>query len=189
MTRTADRIVETMQHLIQTRGFSAVSYQDIADELGIRKASIHYHFATKTELGVAVVEHYATAMADSLQAATELSAWRQLDAYLAPIRDFADTADKICLCGALAGEYLALPVEMRAVVSDFFASSQQWLEKLLKDGRRSGEFAFEGSARQQARLAFSALQGALLVKRTNGDAGQLKDVIAGLKARLKADPV
>jgi TetR/AcrR family transcriptional repressor of nem operon len=46
------------ERLIQTRDYSAFSYQDIADRLGIRKASIHEHFPSKTDLGIAVVERY-----------------------------------------------------------------------------------------------------------------------------------
>ena len=53
---TAEQILDTMQDLIQVRGFNAVSYQDIADRIGIRKASIHYHFPTKFALGAAVIE-------------------------------------------------------------------------------------------------------------------------------------
>src|SRR6185369_16920377 len=55
LSTTAAQILDAAETLIQTRSYSAFSYQDIADELGIRKASIHYHFATKADLGVAVV--------------------------------------------------------------------------------------------------------------------------------------
>jgi len=51
----AEEILDLAETLIQTRGYSAFSYQDIADSLGIRKASIHYHFPSKTDLGIAVV--------------------------------------------------------------------------------------------------------------------------------------
>ena len=50
---TAEDILDRAEALIQTRGYSAFSYQDISDTLGIRKASIHYHFPSKTDLGVA----------------------------------------------------------------------------------------------------------------------------------------
>jgi len=187
MTDTKDNILDTMQALIQTRGYSAVSYQDIAAELGIRKASIHYHFATKSELGVAVVERYGREFGALLQTATEKGHGprRLLDIFMQPFVQFGNTEDKICLCGALAGEFLALPPEMQAMVSEFFENQQLWLEKLLRKGRADHEFFFDGSPRRQARLIFSALQGALLLKRSNRDSGQLRDVIAEIKARLK----
>lgn len=184
---TKNRILDTMQALIQTRGYSAVSYQDIADQLGIRKASIHYHFATKNELGVAVIERYGRAFEDLLATANERRAgcWQLLDLFVQPFLEFAETADKICLCGALAGEFLALPKDMQRIVGQFFDKQQSWLEKLLRDGKKSDKFAFTGSPRRQARFIFSALQGALIVKRSNGDTAQLQDVVAEIRARLK----
>lgn len=187
MSNTKDRILDTMQALIQTRGYSAVSYQDIADELGIRKASIHYHYATKSDLGVAVIERYEQAFTALLVDAKSngFGPWRLLEVYMKPFLEFGSTPDKICLCGALAGEFLALPKEMQESVTLFFEQQQSWLEKLLRSGRKTGEFDFSGSARRQASLIFSALQGALLIKRSNGSAGQLHDVIAEIKVRLK----
>lgn len=189
MSDTKDRILNTMQALIQTRGYSAVSYQDIADELGIRKASIHYHFATKNDLGVAVIERYGEMFGELLTAAKDdgSGSWRLLDVYMEPFLEFGGTTDKICLCAALAGEFLALPKDMQKIVTQFFEQQQSWLEKLLQSGRKTGKFDFSGSARRQASLIFSALQGALLIKRSNGSAGQLRDVIAEIKARLKED--
>lgn len=97
MTDTKDNILDTMQALIQTRGYSAVSYQDIAAELGIRKASIHYHFATKSELGVAVVERYGREFGALLQTATEKGHGprRLLDIFMQPFVQFGNTEDKI----------------------------------------------------------------------------------------------
>lgn len=186
MSDTAHRILDVTQMLIQTRGFSAISYNDIATALDIRKASIHYHFATKSDLGVAVVKRYASRLSAAMQEATDagLDSWRLFDAYLVPMREFAESPDRICLCGALAGEFLALPAPMQKEVTHFFEANQQWLEHVIRSGRRAGAFSFSGPARRQARLAFSALQGALLVKRTNGDTKQIDDVIAGLKKCL-----
>ena len=44
---------------MQVRGFNGFSYADIASELGITKASLHYHFPGKAELGEALIERYA----------------------------------------------------------------------------------------------------------------------------------
>lgn len=186
MSSTAEHILDVMQRLIQTRGYSAISYKDIADELNIRKASIHYHFATKEALGVAVIERYGQQIEVAIESMRdETDVWVLLEGYLTPFRDFGDSNDRICLCGALSGELLALPDAMRSLVAEFFDQHQKWLTQLLSKGRKAGQFSFTGPPRRLARLTFSALQGALLVKRTTGDAGQISDVIAELKARLK----
>ena len=111
-SKTAEEVLDLAETLIQTRGYSAFSYQDIADALGIRKASIHYHFPSKTDLGLAVVDRYAErfgAALDAIAADTKQSSLAMLDHYAAPYLELAKTPDKVCLCGALAGEMMALP--------------------------------------------------------------------------------
>ena len=187
-SKTAEEILDIAEMLIQTRGYNAFSFQDIADRLGIRKASIHYHFASKTALGVAVVERYSTgftAALEAIEADDSQSAMTMFDCYTGPYREFADTPDRVCLCGALAGEILALPVEMRERVEAFFKMHLDWLERIVARGVTRGEFKIAMSEAQMARTMFSALQGALLVKRTTGDATQMADVIDVLKAQLR----
>jgi AcrR family transcriptional regulator len=54
---THDSLIELTDTLIQQNGYQGFSYADLADGLGIRKASIHYHFQTKTDLGLAYCEY------------------------------------------------------------------------------------------------------------------------------------
>ena len=96
-SETAGQILDLAETLIQTRGYSAFSYQDIADSLGIRKASIHYHFPSKADLGVAVVDRYVARFAAGLAeiaADTANSSMAMLDHYVAPYLQFAATADR-----------------------------------------------------------------------------------------------
>ena len=65
---TATRILDSAERLVQHRGFNGFSYADVASELGITKASLHYHFAGKAELGQALVERYAARFAAALEA-------------------------------------------------------------------------------------------------------------------------
>jgi TetR/AcrR family transcriptional repressor of nem operon len=186
-SETAEKILDLAETLIQTRGYSAFSYQDISSSLGIRKASIHYHFPSKTDLGIAVIDryvaHFGAALA-MLAADETRSSMAVLELYLEPYVGFADTTDRVCLCGALAGEILVLPPEMRSRVEGFFRSHQEWLTKILKRGRARGEFRLVAPASKQARFIFSALQGALLVKRATGDATQLRDIVTVMKLQL-----
>jgi TetR/AcrR family transcriptional repressor of nem operon len=186
---TAEQILDLAETLIQTRGYSAFSYQDIADSLGIRKASIHYHFASKADLGIAVVDRYVARFGEALVAIAadqSQSSMAMLDFYVEPYAGFAKTPDRICLCGALSGEILALPAELRSRVDGFFRTHQEWLTGILKRGAARGEFTLAAPPAKVARFIFSALQGALLVKRTTGDATQLRDVITVMKAQLTA---
>lgn len=186
---TADDILDEAERLIQSRGYSAFSYQDIADALGIRKASIHYHFPSKTDLGEAVIERYARRFDAGLAAIAaddRQSSLAMLEHYMQPYRDFAGTPDRVCLCGALAGEIMALPEPLRRRVESFFRAHQAWLAEILKRGAARGEWRLPGRPLAMARMVFGALQGALLVKRTTGDGAQMRDVMAMLKRQLAA---
>lgn len=186
-SETAGQILDLAQALIQTRGYSAFSYQDIAEQLGIRKASIHYHFPSKADLGAAVIDRYVARFGAALSAIAadrSQSSMTMLDFYLEPYLEFANTNERICLCGALAGEILALPTEFRSRVDGFFRTHQAWLADILKRGATRGEFKLMAPATKLARLIFAALQGALLVKRTTGEATELRDVITVIKLQL-----
>jgi hypothetical protein len=79
---------------------------------------------------------------------------------------------------------MSLPPEMREAVSSFFHEHEAWLEKLLEKGRAAGEFRFDASARDMARLIFSALQGGLVLRRSKGDADQVDNIIHMVNAML-----
>lgn len=186
---TAEKILDLAEMLIQTRGCSAFSYQDIADVLEIRKASIHYHFESKTDLVIAVIDRYTQRFEkalDEIERDETASSAAMLEHYTAPYVAFAATPDRVCLCGALAGEILALPVALRERVALFFRSHQRWLKRILARGAARGELRLAETPEKMARLIFGALQGALLVQRTTGDSSQLKDVISALKSQLRA---
>ena len=188
-SETAGQILDLAETLIQTRGYSAFSYQDIADSLGIRKASIHYHFPSKADLGVAVVDRYMARFDGALTAIANdqsQSSMTMLDVYVQPYLQFASTPDQVCLSGALAGEMMALPPKVRERVDHFFRTHQVWLTKILARGVARGEFTLAAPASKVARFVFGALQGALLVKRTTNDLTQINDVIAVMKLQLAA---
>src|SRR5947209_5357593 len=63
---TAERILDIAERLVQTRGFNNFSYADIAAELGITKASLHYHYPGKAELGEALITRYAERFSEAL---------------------------------------------------------------------------------------------------------------------------
>ncbi len=179
MSDTSERILDTAEALIQKGGFHGFSFQDIADEIGIKKASIYYHHPAKAALGREVIARYRRRFQEVMTAVAErknISHWDALALYLEPIVAISRAEDRMCLCGVLGGEYLALPEEMRDEVAGFFNENQQWLAKLLERGRKADEFHFSGSPRKLARLIFSAIEGALLIKRATGDAKQFDEV-------------
>src|ERR1700691_4766243 len=112
-TGTADRVLDAAEALAQTRGFNGFSYAHIAEQLGITKASLHYHFRSKAQLGEALIARYARRFASALAEidAAEPDASDKLTAYAALYSGVLD-GGRMCLCGMLAAEYETLPKPM-----------------------------------------------------------------------------
>ncbi len=172
---TASDILDIAERLVQTRGFNAFSYADVASELSVSKASLHYHFSGKAELGEALIIRYTVRFAQALAEvdATDGEPRDKLDAYAGLYADVL-RAQRMCLCGMLAAEYETLPGPMREAVVRFFDVNEVWLGKVLAQGRREGTLTFSGSAREAARLIISGLEGAMLVARAQGDVARFR---------------
>jgi TetR/AcrR family transcriptional repressor of nem operon len=171
---TATQILDVAERLVQERGFNGFSYADIARELGVTKAALHYHFASKAELGDALIDRYAERFFEALGAADGREAPQQLRGYAQLYADvFRD--DRMCLCGMLAADYATLPEPMRERVVRFFDDNEVWLARVLEDGRKAGTVSFTGSARAVARTLIGGLEGAMLVSRPYRDLKRFRD--------------
>jgi TetR/AcrR family transcriptional repressor of nem operon len=184
---TAARILDIGERLVQVRGFNGFSYADVAAELDMTKAALHYHFPGKAELGRALIERYTerflAALADIDERIAEAPA--KLDAY-ADLYAGVLRGQRMCLCGMLAAEYQTLPDPMRPAVIAFIDVNEAWVEKVLSDGQRAGTIAVTGRAADAARLIVSGLEGAMLVARPYGDVARFDTAAAGLLASFGA---
>jgi len=182
---TASRILDVAERLVQVRGFNGFSYADIAAELQITKAALHYHFASKADLGEALITRYADRFMAALAnldtaggtACAKLDSYAGL--YLQVLRN-----RKMCLCGMLAAEYQTLPQPMQDEVIKFFDQNETWLERILNQGRADGSLHFAGSARDTARMIAGGLEGAMLIARPYGDVARFQAAAASLLAGL-----
>ena len=57
---TPERILDVAEGLLQARGYNGFSYADVAGELRITRAALHYHYRGKAELGEALTERIGT---------------------------------------------------------------------------------------------------------------------------------
>jgi len=178
---TAARILDVAERLVQQHGYNAFSYADIAAELGVTKASLHYHFATKADLGVALITRYAARFAAALAAidAAETDPCAKLRRYVELYAGVLD-AGRMCLCGMLAADYTTLAEPMRDAVRRFFDDNERWLSGVLDAGRGCGELRFDAAPGAAAQLIVSTLEGAMLVARSRGDVAQFRSAAAML---------
>ena len=167
---TADRILDVAERLVQMLGFNGFSYADIAAELKITKASLHYHFATKAELGARLIARYHGRFQAALAAIDGESddARRKLRHYAELYADVL-RRNRMCLCGMLASDFATLPKPMKDGVRVFFDANEAWLTRVVEEGRRARSLRRDGQAQETARMVVFSLEGAMLVARSYGD--------------------
>jgi TetR/AcrR family transcriptional repressor of nem operon len=182
---TATRILDVAEGLVQARGFNGFSYADVAAEVGITKAALHYHFPGKADLGLALITRYGSRFSESLASIDRANAPpKDRLAEYARLYDQVLRQSKMCLCGMLAAEYQTLPAPMRAAVAGFFDANESWLEKVLEDGRQDASLRFTGTPRETTRTIIACLEGAMLIARPSGDPDRLRSIAASLLADL-----
>ncbi len=182
---TAQRILDIAERLVQTRGFNGFSYADIAGALAVTKASLHYHFPTKAELGTRLIARYEQGFLEALGEIdrTGANAREKLARYA---KIYADVLrnKRMCLCGMLAAEYGTLPKPMKDEMRHFFDENERWLVPVLEEGRRSGTLKFSGSSLDVARALVGTLEGAMMIARSYGEVARFEAVADRLLAEL-----
>src|ERR1700704_771203 len=150
---TSQRILDVAERLVQTRGFNGFSYADIAEALEVTKASLHYHFPSKADLGKRLIERYEESFLATLKAIDAAGAVAR-DKLKRYARIYADVLrdNRMCLCGMLASDYATLPKPMKEEVNHFFDANERWLAAVLDAGRKSGDLQFKGAALELARV-------------------------------------
>jgi TetR/AcrR family transcriptional repressor of nem operon len=169
---TRSELLDAAERLVRTRGYNGFSYRDLAEEIGIKTASIHYHFPTKADLGEALVEAHRKRFGERLAKlnAEEKDPSRRLKRFVEIFQaGTIDSDNRMCLGAMLAVEQATLTDNVRHAVERLFADNEAWLAKVLEEGRKKGQFAFKGSPDAAARYLFSALEGALVIARAFRD--------------------
>lgn len=161
---TRDALLRTAESLMRTKGYAAFSYADLAETVGIRKASIHHHFPTKEDLGTAIVEGYIAGVQSDFERIERQhqDVTARLEAFAQLFRASSD-GGLLPLCGALAAEMSALPPGLQQRTQRFFDVQLTWLTAMLEHGIGRGEIPCGAGARQKAFLLLSVLEGSSFI--------------------------
>ena len=168
-------------------GYSGFSYADIAEAIDIRKASIHHHFPTKTDLVIAVLDEWREAFDGDVSAlqASGADAVAQLRAYIGHWeRCIEDDSAPFCVAGMLGAELPSLPEEVAQEVKTFFDNLTAWLEQVLQSGVKSDLIKLDSSIQAEAATLVSLVYGAMLAARVRGDVALFKLATEGAVERL-----
>jgi TetR/AcrR family transcriptional repressor of nem operon len=184
---TADDILRCARSLIIAGGYNGFSYADISKVVGIRNASIHHHFPSKSDLvrtlvaqyrqeaeaGIAGLERNVTDPAEQLRAYT---------GYWAACIN--DATAPFCVCALLAGQIPVLPEEVALEVRAHFRALSAWLTSVLERGAKQGSLHLTGTAKGEAEAFMATVHGAMLSARAYGDGRIFGVVIHPLLERL-----
>jgi TetR/AcrR family transcriptional repressor of nem operon len=170
-----EAILAAARSAAQLHGYSGINFRSIAEEVGIKNASIYYHFPSKAGLGAAVAERYRQDTLRVLEGirAANTDPKRCLQLYPAIFRKSLEDGNRLCLSSFMAAEYEDLPEEVSREIRAFVDVNVTWLAQVLAD---AGAASPEQSERR-ARAIYTAVAGAQLIARTRADIRLFDDLI------------
>lgn len=188
MTTTRDtrtQILDIAQDLIQRQSYSGISFQSLAKAIGIKKGSMYYHFESKEDLVVDVLERAAAELQDWFQAGEALAAGKRLERYFAVYEKRMEPGKKLCPAGAFVGEWDNLTPAIQTSINKVFDIQIRAVELILEAGIAEGEFSRQDeSIESLATWIVSNLQGALLTSRALGSDEPFKRSLRIIKQSL-----
>ncbi|MGJ7031989.1 TetR/AcrR family transcriptional regulator [Niabella hirudinis] len=153
--------------LLRERGYNAFSFADISRQLHIKNASVHYHFPTKTALGLAIITGYEERFARLRQELAGRPVMEKLEAFF-NVYIAARKEDRICLVGALATDFYTVDAAIQEALDQMVQQVLNWLMCILEEGKRTGVFFFELPVRTKALLITTNMIAALQLTRVTG---------------------
>lgn len=171
LSPAAERVVDAAEGLLQQQGYNGFSYDDVARLIGIKKPSIHHHFATKADLATMVVQRYTHRFREELlRIEGRLARPRdRLAAYAELFERTFQRERRLCVCGMLGAEAHELPAAVRDEVARFFDINLRWLQDGFEAAQREQELAATAQPAALARAYLCALEGAMVVGRGVAD--------------------
>lgn len=170
-------ILKVACRLMMERGYNGFSFRDVAAEVGIKSASIHYHFPTKAELAEAAAREYREGCSRALADLSAPDAPALLAAYGNMFVAMLKDQGSVCLCGVLAIDAVTLPTQVKAEVERFFEAHHRWLGAVLRQGQKDGAIRLEIDPDAFAATFISSVEGAMMVARAIGRPVHLSETI------------
>lgn len=161
-----DLILDAAEELVQLHGFNAFSYRDVAAMVGIRSASIHYHFPKKDDLALALFRRYHTRLTEILQGICQRDVRPEirLEQYIELFSTLSAEGTRLCLFAVFSAEASSLSEEVQREICSFYHTNIDWISGVIEEGKRKGVFGFSGLSGEVARGIFALLEGEILLK-------------------------
>jgi len=157
-------LLKAAEDKVRVGGYDNFSFRELAAEVGIKSASVHYHFPTKADLGAELAHQYTDAFIAALgePSTTRDDGENPIDVYTGLFRHALLTDNKMCLCGLLGAQGERLPEKVRDKVKRFFTMNLTWLsEAHAANG--------ESDPDRAAITTISLLEGAMMISKALND--------------------
>ena len=175
----ADEILDVTQVLVQQNGYHGFSFRDVARAVGIKSASVHYHFPTKELLGAALTRRYTDRVVAHLGAPSDPNADPDmlLGRFVGVFRSVLEDDGLMCLCGMLGAETRTLPPGVSSESRRFFTLTVKWISEVLQ--RRDTSLSAD-QAETRALRTIATLEGAMVISRALNDLSVFDRISANL---------
>jgi TetR/AcrR family transcriptional regulator, transcriptional repressor for nem operon len=177
---TKSLIVKTAEELILSYGYQGFSYNDISGLINLRKASIHYHFPTKEDLGIAFIIKYSRLFALWCTRVRNYSSREKLHAFCKMYGELSQDCKRICPIGMVAADYHRMPKGIQENAEKLIIQVETWLEEMIRTGMANKEFKPTLNPQEMTRHIIYAMSGALKMARIFKDKSRITQTQAAL---------
>lgn len=151
-----DQIIETANKLLIERGYNAFSYHNISKEINIKTSSIHYHFPSKSDLGIAVVKMHNEALEQTIVKTANKTPIEKLNTLFAYYNKLV-AGQKVCIVGALTSDINTLDAPLREELMDFANAVMDWATGILQEGQSQKVFRSLVNTEMKAKQIMASL--------------------------------
>ena len=165
-----EKLLDAAQTLVQDRGLDAVSFQDLANAVGLRKPSVFHYFSSKDALAESLMErcratygaHYREILESGSTAPEKLRA-------IAAVFEKNLRKDRICLLTALGSSWTGFSEKLKGELKGTSEASVDTYTRIFEQGRNENTLRFAGEPRDAATAFMGMLQGLQVLARSEGE--------------------
>ncbi len=172
MTNVKDELKRLATEQTQRGGVRSVTLRDLGRAVGIKSPSVLYHFKNKDTLVLEITQDYVRRVRQTLSEIERrhTSAKKRL---LAAVDMFLEIQVKheLCLCTMLAAEAQEVDERTQNLLRDFFTDFEAWIARVLRSD--DANTLTTGQASAQSQLILTALTGAMLLDKVDGEPKRL----------------
>lgn len=158
---TRDRILKYSEQLMLSKGYNGFSFMDVAKKIGIKKASMHYHFPTKEDLAVNIVLKYRNLFDRWRNRVSEKSTIDKISSFFSLYHSLYRDGNQICPIGMLLAEYSTIPEQLQKEIEILLSEERTWFISTLTKGKENEDIPEHINPLLYTDLVLSYLSGAI----------------------------